>query len=51
MQQVILDVRAAGTGVVLISHQAGELERLCDRILTIVDGAFAEKTVPTQRPL
>lgn len=46
MQQVILDVRAAGTGVVLISHQAGELEQLSDRILTLKDGAFLEKAVP-----
>lgn len=46
MQQVILDVRAGGTGVVLISHQAGELEQLSDRILTLKDGAFAERTVP-----
>ncbi len=46
MQRAVLDVRNSGTGIVLISHQAGELERLCDRILTMENGAFAEKAVP-----
>ena len=43
MQRIILDTAAKGTGVVLISHQAGEIEQLCDRILTLTDGRFAEK--------
>ena len=43
MQRIILDTAAIGTGVVLISHQAGEIEQLCDRILTLTDGRFAEK--------
>lgn len=43
MQKIILDTAAGGTGVVLISHQAGEIEQLCDRILTLQNGCFAEK--------
>ena len=43
MQKVILDVKESGTGIVLISHQAGELEQLCDRILTIEHGSFVQK--------
>lgn len=31
-------VRDQGSGVILVSHQAGELERVCDRILTLQDG-------------
>ena len=50
MQRAILNVKQTGTGIVLISHQAGELEQLCDRILTIRDGRLAEKAA-AQEPL
>ena len=43
MQKAILDAKRNGTGVVLISHQAGELEQLCDRILTLKEGSFVQK--------
>lgn len=36
--RVIHQLRAQGTGCVLISHQPGELEQVCDRILTLKKG-------------
>ena len=34
----LADVRRQGCAVVLISHQTGELEQVCDRILTLEKG-------------
>ena len=42
MQRIILDTAAGGSGVVLVSHRAGEIEQLCDRVLTLENGRFAE---------
>lgn len=46
MQKAVLDAKTSGTGVVLVSHQAGELEQLSDRILTIENGTFLQKAAP-----
>ncbi|RHR07440.1 ABC transporter ATP-binding protein [Pseudoflavonifractor sp. AF19-9AC] len=44
--RLILDtlthLRTLGCGVVLISHQAGELEQVCQSILTLRDGRISE---------
>lgn len=44
--RLILDtlthLRTLGCGIVLISHQAGELEQVCQSILTVQDGRFPE---------
>ena len=46
--EVMLDsvkrMRDKGTAVVLISHMAGELEGVCDRIITLKAGVIAEDT-------
>ena len=45
--RLILDMlrhlRGLGCGIVLISHQAGELESVCDRILTLENGLPASQ--------
>lgn len=41
----LVHLRDMGCGVVLISHQAGELERVCGRILTLEGGRPAERGV------
>lgn len=44
--RLILDtlthLRTLGCGIVLISHQAGELEQVCQSILTLENGRFPE---------
>lgn len=35
---MISHMRDSGCGVVMISHRAGELEKICDRILTLENG-------------
>lgn len=44
--RLILDtlthLRTLGCGIVLISHQAGELEQVCQSILTLRDGRISE---------
>lgn len=41
----LVHLRDMGCGVVLISHQAGELERVCGRILALEGGRPAERGV------
>ncbi len=40
---MLTHLRDRGCGVVLISHQAGELERVCGRILTLEKGLFVSE--------
>ena len=49
--RLILDMlqslRRQGSAVAFISHQAGELEQVCDRIVTLERGLLTEETVLT----
>ena len=42
IDQMILHEKKMGTGVLLVSHEKGELENVCDRILSMHDGLLTE---------
>ena len=42
LMDIILDLQQRGTTVMMVTHQMGEVERLCDRILLLKDGVAKE---------
>jgi simple sugar transport system ATP-binding protein len=48
VRETILDQRASGTGVVLVSEDLDELFDLSDRILVIYEGEFVFETTPAE---
>lgn len=41
LREIIVDFRSRGKTVLLISHQLGDVEALCDRIAVLIDGKIA----------
>ncbi len=41
LREIIVDFRARGKTVLLISHQLGDVEALCDRIAVLIEGKLA----------
>jgi simple sugar transport system ATP-binding protein len=48
LRNAILDQRAEGTGVVLLSENLDEVFELADRILVISDGHIVAETTPAE---
>ena len=46
IHQTLLDLRAAGTAVLLVSEELDELLSLCDRILVMYEGRIAAAVEP-----
>ncbi len=44
LRKIIFDLKNQGTSVLFSSHQLGEIEKLCDRILWINKGVVVERT-------
>lgn len=44
--QTILHLKTLGLSIILISHRKGDLERVCDRILTLENGAISSEETP-----
>lgn len=49
MFSLLKNQRRQGCGIALTSHRAGELETVCDRIVTLEDGLITAETIANER--